>query len=98
MHRNGYNGPMVPKAKAPDGGNMYGRDNTCGGHSDVLVVREDFALKIPAAFKPEVAAPILCAGVTTYSPLKHWGMKPGDKVGIVGFGGLGDMASLSADA
>lgn len=89
---------MVPKAKAPDGGNMYGRDNTCGGHSDVLVVREDFALKIPAAFKPEVAAPILCAGVTTYSPLKHWGMKPGDKVGIVGFGGLGDMASLSADA
>lgn len=93
-----YNGPMVPKAMAPDGGNMYARDNTFGGYSDVLVVNEDFALKIPAALKPEVAAPILCAGVTTYSPMKHWGVKKGDKVGIIGFGGLGDMAVKLARA
>lgn len=93
-----YNGPMVPAAKAPGGGNMYGRDNTFGGYSNVLVVKEDFALKIPSALKPEVAAPILCAGVTTYSPMKHWGVKAGDKVGIIGFGGLGDMAAKIAKA
>lgn len=93
-----YNGPMVPAAKAPDGSNMYGRDNTYGGYSNVLVVNEDFALKIPAGMKPEVAAPILCAGVTTYSPMKHFGVKAGDKVGIVGFGGLGDMAVKLAKA
>jgi uncharacterized zinc-type alcohol dehydrogenase-like protein len=93
-----YNGPMVPAAKAPDGGNAYGRDNTYGGYSSSLVVAEDFVLKIPAALKPEVAAPILCAGVTTYSPMKHWGVKAGDKVGVVGFGGLGDMAAKLAKA
>jgi alcohol dehydrogenase (NADP+) len=93
-----YNGPMVPAAMAPDGQNSYGRDNTYGGYSDVIVVKEDFVLKIPAALKPEVAAPILCAGVTTYSPLKHWGVKSGDRVGIVGFGGLGDMAAKLAKA
>ena len=55
-------------------------------------------LKIPAALDPAVAAPILCAGVTTYSPLKHWGVKAGDKVGIIGFGGLGEMAVKLAEA
>jgi len=93
-----YNGPMVPAAKAPGGKNSYGRDNTYGGYSDTLVVTEDFAVKIPAGLKPEVAAPILCAGVTTYSPMKHWGVKAGDVVGIVGFGGLGDMAAKLAHA
>jgi uncharacterized zinc-type alcohol dehydrogenase-like protein len=93
-----YNGPMIPAAKAPGGTNMYGRDNTYGGYSSVLVVQEDFALKIPANLRPELAAPILCAGVTTYSPLKHWGVKPGDRVGIIGFGGLGDMAAKLAVA
>lgn len=93
-----YNGPMVPKAMAPGGENMYGCDNTFGGYSNMLVVNEDFALKIPANLKPEVAAPILCAGVTTYSPMKHWGVKAGDKVGIIGFGGLGDMAVKLAKA
>jgi uncharacterized zinc-type alcohol dehydrogenase-like protein len=93
-----YNGPMIPAAKAPDHRNSYGRDNTYGGYSNTLVVREDFALKIPAGLRPEVAAPILCAGATTYSPLKHWGVKAGDKVGIVGFGGLGDMAAKLAKA
>ncbi len=91
-----YNGPMVPKTKADDGTNHYGRDNTYGGYSNVIVVAEDFALKIPAALKPEVAAPILCAGVTTYSPMKHWGVKAGDKVGIIGFGGLGGLGDMAA--
>ena len=93
-----YNGPMVPAKKAPGGKNIYGRDNTFGGYSDVLVVRDDFVIKIPPALKPEVAAPILCAGVTTYSPMKHWGVKAGHKVGVIGFGGLGDMAVKLARA
>lgn len=93
-----YNGPMKPKAKAEDGKNHYGRDNTYGGYSNVVVVPEDFVLKIPASLDPATAAPILCAGVTTYSPMKHWGVKAGDKVGIVGFGGLGDMAAKIAHA
>ena len=93
-----YNGPMVPSAKAATGTNMYGRDNTFGGYSTTLVVAEDFVLRIPAKLKAQVAAPILCAGVTTYSPLTHWGVKAGDKVGIVGFGGLGDMAAKLAIA
>ncbi len=93
-----YNGPMVPKAMSPDGQNHYGRDNTYGGYSSSVVVAEDFVLKIPSALKPDVAAPILCAGVTTYSPMKHWGVKAGDRVGIVGFGGLGDMAAKLARA
>jgi alcohol dehydrogenase (NADP+) len=93
-----YNGPMVPAAKAEDGGNMYGRDNTYGGYSNVLVVREEFVLKIPEALAPEAAAPILCAGVTTYSPMRHWGVKAGDKVGVIGLGGLGHMAVKLARA
>ncbi len=93
-----YNGPMVPAKKSPDGKNSYGRDNTFGGYSASVVVAEDFVLKIPPTLKPDVAAPILCAGVTTYSPMKHWGVKAGDKVGIIGFGGLGDMAAKLARA
>lgn len=93
-----YNGPMVPASQAPGGENIYGRDNTFGGYSSVVVVNEDFVLKIPAALKPEVAAPILCAGVTTYSPLKHWQVAAGDKVGILGMGGLGHMAAKLAKA
>ncbi len=93
-----YNGPMKPAAQAKTGDNMYGRDNTYGGYSTVLVVREDFVLKIPASLPIEAAAPILCAGVTTYSPMKHWHVKAGNDVGIVGFGGLGDMAVKIAKA
>jgi uncharacterized zinc-type alcohol dehydrogenase-like protein len=93
-----YNGPMIASAKAPGNVNAYGIDTTYGGYSTVLVVREDFVLKIPPALRPEVAAPILCAGVTTYSPLKHWGVKPGQHVGIVGFGGLGHLACRIAKA
>ena len=93
-----YNGPMVPAKKAPDGHNHYGHDNTFGGYSDRLVAKADFVLKIPEALKPEAAAPILCAGVTTFSPLTHFGVKAGDRVGVVGFGGLGDMAVKLARA
>jgi len=57
-----------------------------------------FVLRIPPALKPEVVAPILCAGATTYAPMKHWGVKAGDEVGIIGFGGLGDMAAKIAKA
>lgn len=92
-----YNGPMLPAAKA-GGVNGYGRDNTYGGYSNVYVVREDFALRIPASLPPEAAAPILCAGVTTWSPLRHRGVKAGDRVGVVGYGGLGDMAVKLAKA
>jgi alcohol dehydrogenase (NADP+) len=93
-----YNGPMVPAKKAKTGANMYGRDNTFGGYSDRIVVKEEFVLRIPASLRPEVAAPILCAGVTTWSPLKHWGITSGHRVGVVGFGGLGDMAAKLAHA
>lgn len=93
-----YNGPMIPAKKAATGENMYGRDNTFGGYSSTLVVREDFAIRIPDNLKPEAAAPILCAGVTTYSPMKHWKVKKGDKVGVVGLGGLGHMAVKLARA
>jgi D-arabinose 1-dehydrogenase-like Zn-dependent alcohol dehydrogenase len=70
------NGPMAPQEKATGGRNMYGKDNTVGGHSDARLVREEFMLKIPAGLPPEVAAPTLCAGVTTDSPMKHWGVEP----------------------
>ena len=93
-----YNGPMLPAKMAETGTNMYPKDNTYGGYSDKIVVREEFVLKIPAGLRPEVAAPILCAGVTTYSPLKHWGVKAGYMVGVIGFGGLGYMAVKLATA
>jgi uncharacterized zinc-type alcohol dehydrogenase-like protein len=93
-----YNGPMIPAAKAPGEVNTYGRNNTYGGYSNNLVVKESFLLNIPSTLRPEVAAPILCAGATTYSPLKHWGVKAGQHVGIVGFGGLGHLACKIAKA
>jgi alcohol dehydrogenase (NADP+) len=65
---------------------------TKGGYSDCIVVTEDFVLKAPTNLPIETIAPLLCAGITTYSPLKHWNVGPDDKVGIVGLGGLGHMA------
>jgi alcohol dehydrogenase (NADP+) len=87
-----YNGPTTPAAMTEDGTNMYGRDNTFGGYSDTVVVPEDFVLSIPEGLDPKAAAPILCAGVTTWSPLQHWGVKAGDTVAVLGLGGLGHMA------
>jgi len=89
-----YNGPMTPAAETGDGENAYGAqyDNTFGGYSDTVIVPEDFVLALPEGLDPKAAAPILCAGVTTWSPLKHWGVDKGDHVAVLGFGGLGHMA------
>jgi alcohol dehydrogenase (NADP+) len=65
---------------------------TFGGYGNHIVLDEAFALHVPANLDPAAAAPLLCAGITTYSPLKHWGAGPGKKIGIVGLGGLGHMA------
>ena len=71
---------------------------TLGGYSQSIVVTEDFVLRIPANLNLAAAAPLLCAGITTYSPLRHWKVGPGHKVGIVGLGGLGHMAVKFAKA
>ena len=82
-----YNGPI------------FGGPNTHGGYSKAIVVDEDFVLKIAHAEKDLAGvAPLLCAGITTYSPLRHWGAGPGKKVGIVGIGGLGHMGIKLAKA
>ncbi|NNB92557.1 NAD(P)-dependent alcohol dehydrogenase [Corallococcus exiguus] len=67
-------------------------DPTYGGYSKFMVVREEFALRMPAALALSKAAPLLCAGITTYSPLRTWGVGPGSRVGVIGLGGLGHMA------
>jgi uncharacterized zinc-type alcohol dehydrogenase-like protein len=71
---------------------------TQGGYSTHIVVTEDFVLRIPDALDLAQAAPLLCAGITTYSPLRHWGAGPGKKVAVVGFGGLGHLAVKLAHA
>ncbi|CAM2168535.1 aldehyde reductase, NADPH-dependent [Paraburkholderia sacchari] len=71
---------------------------TYGGYSTQLVVDEAFVLRVPENLDPAGAAPLLCAGITTYSPLRTWGAGPGKKVGIVGLGGLGHMGVKLAHA
>lgn len=71
---------------------------TYGGYSDKVVVSDRFVVKVPEKLDPAAAAPILCAGITTYSPLRHYGVKPGHKVGIIGMGGLGHMGVKFAKA
>ncbi|WP_308635261.1 NAD(P)-dependent alcohol dehydrogenase [Paenibacillus silvisoli] len=71
---------------------------TQGGYSTHIVVTEDFVVRIPDGMELDAAAPLLCAGITTYSPLRHWGAGPGKKVAIVGFGGLGHMGVKLAHA
>ncbi len=71
---------------------------TFGGYSRQVVVTEHFTLKIPASLELSGAAPLLCAGITTYSPLRQWNCKKGDRVGVVGLGGLGHMAVKLAAA
>jgi uncharacterized zinc-type alcohol dehydrogenase-like protein len=75
-----------------------GKTPTYGGYSTHITVREDFVLRIPENLPLDAAAPLLCAGITTYSPLKHWKMGPGKKVAIIGLGGLGHMAVKIASA
>jgi alcohol dehydrogenase (NADP+) len=71
---------------------------TYGGYSESIVVTEKFVLKVPSNLDLSGAAPLLCAGITTYSPMHHWGVTKGTKVGVVGLGGLGHMAVKFAHA
>src|SRR5881409_1639330 len=71
---------------------------TYGGYSESIVVDEHFVLRVPSSLNPAGAAPLLCAGITTYSPMHHWGVTKGKKVGVVGLGGLGHMAVKFAHA
>ncbi|WP_038166157.1 NAD(P)-dependent alcohol dehydrogenase [Verrucomicrobium sp. BvORR106] len=82
-----YNGP-----------DKHSGTQTFGGYSDSIVVDEAFVLKVPANLDLAAVAPLLCAGITTYSPLRHWKVKKGQKVGIVGLGGLGHMGLKFAHA
>ncbi|WP_078431528.1 NAD(P)-dependent alcohol dehydrogenase [Metabacillus halosaccharovorans] len=79
------------------GVDKYG-EPTQGGYSTHIVVTEGFVVKIPDNIELDAAAPLLCAGITTYSPLNHWGAGPGKKVAVVGLGGLGHMAVKIAHA
>ncbi|MGQ5635413.1 MULTISPECIES: NAD(P)-dependent alcohol dehydrogenase [unclassified Streptomyces] len=80
--------------------NAVGRDGkpTYGGYSEKIVVDENYVVRIPDGLSLDVAAPLLCAGITTYSPLRHWNAGPGKKVAVVGLGGLGHMAVKIAHA
>jgi len=69
-----------------------------GGYSNKFVINENYAVKIPANLDLAAVAPLLCAGITLYSPLRHWNVKPGMKVGIIGLGGLGHMGVKLAAA
>lgn len=82
-----YNGPFKPDGTI-----------TFGGYSKNIVVKESFVVRIPPALDPKRAAPLLCAGVTTYSPMRHWRVGAGQEVAIVGLGGLGHMAVKLARA
>ncbi|MCC2604075.1 NAD(P)-dependent alcohol dehydrogenase [Planctobacterium marinum] len=80
---------MIQTYNSPD---LHDGQITFGGYSRHLVVREEFVLRVPEALDLALVAPLLCAGITTYSPLKTWNVKPGTQVGVVGLGGLGHMA------
>lgn len=82
-----YNGPVKPNGT-----------NTFGGYSTNIVVREEFVVKIPDGLDAKAAGPLMCAGTTTWSPLKHWNIGAGHKVAVVGLGGLGHMAVQLAKA
>ncbi|BDU78491.1 NAD(P)-dependent alcohol dehydrogenase [Mesoterricola sediminis] len=75
-----------------------GRTLTFGGYSDVIVAEERFVVHIPPALDLRGAAPLLCAGITTWSPLRHWNVGSGQKVGVIGLGGLGHMGVKFAKA
>lgn len=82
---NGATGTYNSKDKHLDG-------HTFGGYSEKVIVRQEFVLHIPENLAPAAAAPLLCAGITTWSPLKHWNVTAGTRVAVVGLGGLGHMA------
>ncbi|MDQ3808634.1 MAG: NAD(P)-dependent alcohol dehydrogenase, partial [Thermoproteota archaeon] len=86
---------MIGTYNSPD---MHLGGVTYGGYSESIVVKEHFVLHVPSNLNLAGAAPLLCAGITTYSPLRHWGVTKGKKVGVVGLGGLGHMAVKFAHA
>jgi uncharacterized zinc-type alcohol dehydrogenase-like protein len=88
-------GPAVFTYNGPD---KHLGGVTFGGYSESLVVDEDFVLRVPNGLDPAGAAPLVCAGITTYSPLRRWNVRKGQKVGVVGLGGLGHMAVKLAHA
>jgi len=79
-------------------GRQYDGTPTYGGYSTQIVANEDYVLRIPDGIPLDTAAPLLCAGITTYSPLRHWGAGPGKRVAVIGMGGLGHMAVQIAHA
>ena len=81
-----------------NGKDKHSGKQTFGGYSTSIVVREEFVLKVPKNLDIKAVAPLLCAGITTFSPLNHWNIKKGDKVGIIGLGGLGHMGIKFAHA
>lgn len=89
--KNGFT--LTYNAKDPIDGSM-----TYGGYSKEIVVTKSFVLKVPENIDTKAVAPLLCAGITTYSPLKHWGVKAGDRIGVIGLGGLGHMGIKFAKA
>jgi uncharacterized zinc-type alcohol dehydrogenase-like protein len=87
------NGPIFTYGSVDRDGSI-----TQGGYTTSVVVTENFVVNVPDGLNLDVAAPLLCAGITTYSPLRHWGAGPGKKVAIVGMGGLGHMGVKIAHA
>ena len=81
-----------------NGKDVYSGGHTFGGYSEKITVNEDFVLSIPENLNPAAVAPLLCAGITTWSPLRRWNVRPGNKVAVVGLGGLGHMAIKLAKA
>lgn len=91
---NGFTGTYGGKDKISGTNNPF----TFGGYSDKITVDERFVLRVPENLDLAATSPLLCAGITTYSPLKHWNVGPGQKVGIIGLGGLGHMGVKFAHA
>ncbi|HEX6550679.1 MAG TPA: NAD(P)-dependent alcohol dehydrogenase, partial [Gammaproteobacteria bacterium] len=91
---NGFTGTYNGNDKI--GGTLHPK--TFGGYSNTITVDDRFVLRMPENIDPAAAAPLLCAGITTYSPLRHWQVGPGQKVGIIGLGGLGHMGVKFAHA
>jgi uncharacterized zinc-type alcohol dehydrogenase-like protein len=88
-------GPLTLTYNSPD---LVSGGTTYGGYAEQIVVDEQFTLRVPDGLDPAATAPLLCAGITTYSPLRHWQVGPGQTVGIVGLGGLGHMGVKFAHA
>jgi alcohol dehydrogenase (NADP+) len=84
---------LTYNSREPESGEL-----TFGGYSDQIVVEERFVVKVSASLDLKAVAPLLCAGITTYSPLRHWKVGPGQKVGVIGLGGLGHMGVKFAKA